>query len=442
MIQADLTQGPVSEHLRRMTIPMIWGILSIMSMNLVDTWYVAQLGTEPLAAMSFTIPIVSILLSLAFGIGIGSSSLISRAIGAGESKTVRLYATQSLFIGLLIAASFAAIGYNTIDPTFKALGAPDELMPLIHEFMDIWFLGSFIVVIPMVGNSALRAAGNTVIPGVIMMIVAVVNIILDPILIFGYFGLPAMGLAGAALATVISYSFALVIGIYLLTFKLNFLSLSDCKGRIIEAWWHILRLAIPAIGTNLIAPLSVAFTTWMISSQGASAVAGFGVASRIESLCLVVIMAMSSIMGPFVGQNWGAGKRDRVARGLSLTRNFSFAFCTCITVLLLLFSDEIAGFFTKDPSVVKAGSLYLIAVPWSYFFLSLIMLASSTYNGIGQPIPSLLMSFMRLIGLFVPLAFVASYYYDLVGIYLAAAVSNLVVGIGALYGSRHLSNPR
>ncbi len=409
-----------------------------MSMNLVDTWYVGHLGPDPLAAMGFTIPVVSILLSLAFGIGIGSSSLISRAIGAGQTKTVRLYATQSLLIGLVIAASFAVIGYHNITPIFQTLGAPDHLMPLIREFMDIWFLGSFIVVIPMVGNSALRAAGNTTIPGIIMMVVAVVNIILDPILIFGYFGLPAMGLAGAAIATVISYSFALFIGMYLLTIKLRFLSLGDCKGRIMQSWIDILRLAIPAIGTNLIAPLSVAFATWLVAAHGTDAVAGFGVASRIESLCLVVIMAMSSIMGPFVGQNWGAGRHDRVALGLILTRRFSLSFCFGATLVLMMFSEEISRLFTQDQNVVDASSHYLFAVPWSYFFLAVIMITSSSYNGMGKPVPSLLMSFMRLIGLFVPIAYLGSIYFGLDGIYAGAALSNFIVGLGALWGSRAL----
>ena len=417
---------------------MIWGIFAIMSMNLVDTWFVAKLGTDPLAAMGFTIPVVSVLLSLAFGIGIGSSSLISRAIGAKETKTVRLYATQSLFIGLVIASSFAVLGYHSIDIIFAALGAPEALMPLIHEFMDIWFVGSFIVVIPMVGNSALRAAGNTMIPGVIMMAVAVVNIILDPILIFGYFGFPAMGLAGAATATIISYSVALVMGLYLLGVRMRFLSLHDCRGRVREAWYQILRLAIPAMGTNLIAPLSVAFATWMVSWYGPTAVAGFGVASRIESLCLVVIIAISSIMGAFVGQNWGAKKRDRVGEALRITTRFSLIFCIINTLVLALFGEQISAFFTDDIDVISASSEYLIWAPWSYFFLAVIMLLSSAYNGMGQPMPSLLMSFLRLIGVFIPLAFIFAHYFGLIGVYAAGALANLIVGVGAIIGARKL----
>src|SRR3990167_3924051 len=130
-----------------MTLPMIGGILAIMSMNIVDTFYVAQLGTPPLAAMGFTIPVISVLLSLAFGIGIGTSSVIARAIGAREFDQVKSYTTQSMFIAFFIAALFAFTGYHTMDVFFPILGAPPELMPLIKEFMNVWFLGSFVVVI-------------------------------------------------------------------------------------------------------------------------------------------------------------------------------------------------------------------------------------------------------------------------------------------------------
>jgi putative MATE family efflux protein len=421
-----------------MTIPMIWGILAIMSMNLVDTFYVAQLGTEPLAAMGFTIPIVSILLSLAFGVGIGVSSVISRAIGSGEQTLVKSYATQSLFIGLSIAISFAIVGYHFMDEIFMALGAPKSLMPRIHQFMDIWFLGSFVVIIPMVGNSALRAAGNTKVPGFIMVLVAVINIILDPILIFGWFGFPRMELAGAALATVISYSAALLLSLYLLMIRMRFLSLSACKGLVIKSWKDILYIAIPAVGTNLIAPISVAITTWMVAQHSAEAVAGFGVASRIESICLVVIMGISSIMGPFVGQNLGAKRYDRIVYGLKISIRFVCVWSLSIALLLGVFGDSITRAFTDDPLVQASATSYFIWVPITYAFLGIIMLVSSMSNGLGRPTPSLVMSFLRLVGLYLPLAFLLGDMLGLEGIYLAGAIANILVGALALMWKKKL----
>lgn len=409
-----------------------------MSMNIVDTFFVGQLGTDELAAMGFTIPIVSILLSLAFGVGIGSSSVIARALGSNQSEQVKSYATQSIIIALVIALSFAVLGYTFMDEIFRLLGAPPHLFPLLHDFMDIWFLGSFVVVVPMVGNSALRAAGNTKVPSVVMITVAVANIILDPILIFGLFGAPRMELAGAALATVISYSIALVMALYLLVYKLKFVSFHACVFRVSESWKAILRIAVPATGTNLIAPLSVAITTWLVARIGPEAVAGFAVASRIESICLVVVMALSSIMGPFVGQNWGAGRRDRVHEGLQKSFRFTAIWCLSAAALLGVSGQFVVSQFAEDPDVIESAVTYLWLVPISYAFLGIIMVTSSAANGTGDPKPSLVMSFMRLIGLYLPLVVVLASLYQLHGIYLASTIANIIVGLGALKWSRRL----
>ena len=437
-MKSDLTQGDVGTHLYRMSVPMIWGILAIMSMNIVDTFYVGQLGTDPLAAIGFTMPITSILLSLAFGIGIGTSSVIARAIGAQAPQRVKSYATQALFIALSVAGSFALLGFHYMDTIFTWLGAPARLMPLIHDFMDIWFMGSFLVVVPMVGNSAIRAAGKTRIPSLIMISVAVINIVLDPLLIFGLAGFPELGLAGAALATVISYSVALVMGIYYLIRRFDFLSWRACYQDVVAAWRAILHLAIPATGTNLIAPLSVALTTWMVARFGPEAVAGFSVAARVESLCIVVIMGVSSIMGPFVGQNWGADARHRVAQGLSITFRFVTLWGLGVSIVLWLLAPTVSSWFSEDPRVISSAAWYLYLVPVSYLFLGIIMLSSATANGMGNPTPSLVMSFMRLLGLYLPLAFGLSYFLDLAGIYLAASLANILVGLGAILWSRPL----
>lgn len=441
MIKHNLTQGDVGKHLYSMTGPMIWGIFSIMSMNIVDTFYVGQLGTDPLAAMSFTIPVVSILLSLAFGIGIGASSVIARAIGSQEHILVKSYTTQSLFIALTIAITFAISGYHSMDLIFELLGAPKHLMPLIHQFMDIWFLGSFVVVIPMVGNSAIRAAGNTKLPSIVMISVALVNIILDPILIFGLFGFPKMELAGAALATVISYSVAFFLGLYFLAFKFRFLSWSSCYKDVFKHWHAILRIAIPAIGTNLIAPISIAITTWLVARYSPESVAGFGVASRIESLFLVVIMGISSIMGPFVGQNWGAGQYTRVSQALKISFSFTSIWGISSAILLWFFAAPIAGLFSEDQLVIDSAAIYLQIMPITYLFLAVIMIASSTANGMGNPLPSLIMSFLRLIALYIPLALIFAYYFNLLGIYLAGAIANIIVGFGAYIWVKRLKLP-
>ena len=205
-LKANLTEGDPGKTIMKLTGPMMIGMIGMVIFNLVDTLYIGRLGTEALAAMSFTLPVVMLQGSISMGLGVGVSAVISRAIGAGNQEKVKRLTTDSLFLSVLIVTSFVVLGYLTIDPLFRLLGAEGELLILVKQYMSIWYVGVPFVVIPMIGNSAIRAAGNTVIPSGIMLTAITVNIVLDPLLIFGIGPFPRMELAGAALATVIARS--------------------------------------------------------------------------------------------------------------------------------------------------------------------------------------------------------------------------------------------
>lgn len=432
----DLTQGDEKAHLIRLTLPMVWGIMAVILVNVVDTLFVGQLGTEPLAAMSFTFPVVMVISSLAFGIGTGASSLVARAIGSKDYSLVRSYATQSIIIAFLVAVIFAITGWFTITPLFQLLGAEPKLLPYLHDYMGVWYMGCFLIVVPMVGNAAIRASGDTRLPSYVMMVVALVNLILDPILIFGLFGFPRLELVGAALASVIAYSVAFMVSLYILKVKLNFLTLAACSRQVVSVWKSILHLAIPAAGTNLIAPLSVAITTWLVADYGNEAVAGFGVASRIESFGLVILFALSSVMAPFIGQNFGAQQYARMQRGVTLSFNFSWGWGVVLALLFWVLADSLSGLFTSDPAAIAAANQYLYIVPISYGLLGIVYIASNVANGVGEPKPALVMSFLRLVVLYLPLAWGLSAWLGLNGLYVATSLANILVGLGAFYWSR------
>ena len=195
--------GPVGPSLIRLAIPMIFGLVSILLINLVDTFYISLIGVKELVAISFTFPVTFTLMSFSFGIGIGAAAVISRAIGEGDHHRVQRLTTDSLLLVALIILVVAGLSYLNLDAIFRLMGASDESFPLIEEFMIPWLMGVVFVVIPIVGNSAIRATGDTKTPSIIMVIAAVVNAVLDPILIFGYGPFPEMGIRGAAIATVI-----------------------------------------------------------------------------------------------------------------------------------------------------------------------------------------------------------------------------------------------
>lgn len=441
MTKRDLTTGSERNHLIQMTIPTIWGMLAIMSMHLADTWFVGRLGTDKLAAMGFTFPVVMIIGSLALGIGTGASSLIARAIGSGQIDWVRSYTTQSVIIAFSIALVFAIVGILTVDPLFRLLGAPAHLLPLIHDYMDIWYLGCFLIVMPIVGNAGIRAAGNTRLPSYVLVSVAVVHIALNPVFIFGLFGFPRMELQGAAVSTVIAYAAASAFTVYVLGFKLKFLSLEACRQRVAQSWKAILRIAVPAASTNLIAPFAAAITTWMVAQYGSDAVAGYGVASRIESLSLIVLGALSATLAPFAGQNWGARQLDRLNHALDLSFHFSWLWGLGIAVLLWFNAEGVIGWFTHEPSAVESAKHYLYIVSATFGLMGVIMIVSSVANGMGAPAPAMIMT-LSLLAVYLPLAWLLPQWFGLDGIYMATAAANALVGIGAFVWAKHKCSRR
>ncbi|MGB3536459.1 MAG: MATE family efflux transporter [Microcoleaceae cyanobacterium] len=426
-----LTEGPVGVQLVKLTLPMVWGVFAVIAFNLVDTYFVGQLGTAQLAAMSFTFPVVMVFGSLAIGLGIGASSVIARAIGEGDRNKVQLLTTNSLTLSVLIVGVFVIIGFATIDPLFKLLGASSALLPLIREYMEIWYLGMICLVVPMVGNSAIRAAGDTKIPSLIMTLAAVVNIGLDPLLIFGWGEIPALGLKGAALATVISRSTTLMASLMVLHFRERMILWSlSCFKQVWGCWQEILKVSLPAAGTNIISPISIGIITSLLAQYSPEVVAGFGISSRIEAFALIVLMAISATMGPFVGQNWGAKQYHRVNRALHLSFIFCIGWGVFLAVVLWIGAPWMITRFDDNPEVVATATQYLKLVPLSYSAMGVFLVGNSAFNALGKPIPALIMTLTRMIFLYIPLAYLGNWILGLKGIFIAALIANLGVGLG------------
>ena len=297
---AKLTQGPVGRHLVDMTLPMLLGITTMMAQSFIDTWFLGRVGDRALAGYSFGFPILMIVTSVAIGLGAGTSSVVARAIGAENHARAKRLVTDSLILSFLITGAVSMVGIATIDPLFRLLGAPEDMIPMIRSFMTILYSGVPFVVVGMVGMSSMRATGDTRLPSKLMIGGAILNVILDPIFIFGVGPIPAMGLDGAATAGLIARGAIFIGTLYLMLRKLDMVSFARPDAtELRRSWADILHVGLPAAGTNVIVPVGMAVITAMIARFGPEAVAGFGVASRIESLVLVIYYAMSAIIGPF-----------------------------------------------------------------------------------------------------------------------------------------------
>lgn len=323
MKNRDLTTGNIKQQLISMTGPMIFGMLGMVIFNLVDTYFIGKLGVKELAAIGFSFPVVMFINSFALGIGIGTSSLVSRNIMTQKKEQVQKLATRAILLGLFVVITVVITGKSTISPLFKTLGADEDLLPLITDYMSIWYYGILFVVMPMIGNNIVRATGNTLIPALIMITSAVINAVLDPLLIFGMGPFPEMGLKGAALATVIGRSSGFVVILFILIKKLKLVTLRiGTVKEIFSTWKKVLYVAGPASITLLITPISFGIITKILANYGEYAVAGFGVATRVESFAVMVINALGSVLVIFAGQNISRHRTDRIKKAIRCSTIF------------------------------------------------------------------------------------------------------------------------
>ncbi len=440
--KATLTKGSVSSVILKQTGPMIIGMLGIVIFNLVDTFFIGKLGTEALAAMGFTIPVVMLQGAIAMGLGVGTSAVVSRAIGEGDEYEVKRLTTDSLLLSITIVTVIITVGIFTITPLFSGMGAKNHILELVRQYIFIWYLGVPFVVIPMIGNNAIRAAGNTVIPSTIMMIAVIINIILDPILIFGWGKIPALGLKGAAIATVFARFTTFTASLLILHFKFNMLTIHIPSFTIIkDSWYRILHIGTPAAITQLLIPFTLFFLTKIIAGFGEEAVAAMGVSSRLEMLALSPIMALSATMIPFIGQNDGAGKIDRIKSGINFSFKIALIGGAVSSLILILGGRFFASKFDSNPEVINITAKYLSIASLSYGFLGISWICSSSFSALKKPLNSTMLNFIKMIILYLPFAWIFSKTFGLTGIFWSASLSSFAVGIiGVLWIKKSLNS--
>ena len=428
-----LTVGPVSGSILSMMLPMALGILVMIGNGLVDAYFIGQLGYAQLAAVSYAFPVWFVAAGIVMGLGTGTSSVLSRFIGAGDTKSVKQIATHSMILAVLAGAVVTAIGLLSIESLFGLLGANEETMPFVKSYMTIYYWGSLFLGIPFIGNSILRANGDAKTPSLLVAFSAIVNAVLDPILIFGWFGFPEMGVAGAALASVISTVAFLLASLWVLIFRDNLLtSIGHSLSSMISSWKQVLHVGLPAIASNLIAPVSSALVTALVSTYGQEAVAAYGLAGRIEALVIVLLMALGGATAPYVGQNYGAKKFDRLVDGFKFSARFALFYSIFCILLLYFISSTIIGVFTDNEDVIRLAMIQLMICPWGYGFLGIASICNGSFNAFARPLPAMTISISRTLVIYVPLAYLLAYYFGFQGIHIAQVLANIFAGCVAI----------
>lgn len=428
MSKSDLTQGPVGQTLFRLTAPMMMGVSSMILVSMIEIGFIGQLGTSAVAAVTFAFPVTMSLSSIALGISIGTSSVIARSVGSGDMEEVRRLSTHGLTLIAILIVLLSTLGWFTISPVFEALGATPDTLPIIHDYMTLYFPGTVLFTLGMVAGSIMRANGNATIPGVVMTIAALLNLALDPIFIFGWFGFPALGVQGAALAMILSRLFAFVLLLHYIK-RFQLINLSAITDRFWVSTKRILHVGVPAMATQLIGPISAAIITRILASHGEAVVAGFGVAARLEAVAVMLLFALSGSIGPFVGQNFGANKLSRVRAGMSAAYRFCLFWSLFSATVLFFAAQHIVPLFESNPIAIETAVFFLLIVPWSHGLWGVLMMASASFNALGKPLPSTALSFMRMFLVNIPIALIANKYWGYQGVFVATFIANCLLGL-------------
>lgn len=463
-----LLNMPVKKALITLAAPAAVGMLMTFLFQLVDSYFIGQLGSAKLAAISFSYPVYFFLISFFMGTAIAVSAKVGQALGSQDEVKAQGLASLSLTFFMLLTFALGSLAYAfeafSINAIFALLGAKAEMLSLIGEYMLPLYIGLFLLLGTLVANSALMAKGVMVKSTLVMALGGLINLVLDYLLIFGFdlnilnYQLHPMGLAGAAWATVISWAVMFILMFVLLVhqqlFKLSPLILTRAKAWSQAREWfkEIYSLAVPAIAAQILAPIAIAVVTRFVAMTGGdegseAAVAAYGLVIRIESLGLVGILALSVIMTPFIAQNYGSlsnneasgnnAAMQRLDQAIAYSGRMAVYWGLIFYGLMLFLIEPLVSLFTNDPEIIEHSKYYFYIVGISMPAFGLLLMATSFFNGVQQGNQSLRLTLVKSLLLTIPLAVAGFFIADAIGIWFGIAIANI---IGAVYAGRLLNN--
>ncbi len=435
-LKDDILNGPIIKTLLTLGWPVIVSNIIQTLYNIVDTYWLGRLGKVAVSAPTVGFPVVFLLISIGMGFSIAGVSLVSQHTGAGSEENANQAAGQ--VIGFMIVSSIilAVIGYVVAPGLLQSLmGVPEDVFPKALSYIRIIFAGLPLMFLFFSFRSLMRGVGDMITPMILSSVSALLNgVILDPILIFGLGGIPALGVSGAALATISSRGLAALAGFYLLFsgkvgIDLNF-------NHLILKWhWlkQILKIGLPSsIGQAGTAVGSV-ILMGLISRLGVVAVTAYGIGQRIIRVLNVAIWGLASPLTTMVGQNIGAEQEDRAE--LVANRSFVLSFSVILVMAVIAFGlrQPIFRIFIDDSEVIETGARFLSIFIWSVPFFGLFRLVSSVFRGSGHTRPPMVMSLVRLLPLRIGVSFLLAFgviglSLGADGIWLGMTISNLVTG--------------
>lgn len=418
---------PIVPLLFRLSIPSIIAMAIQAFYSVVDSIYVGRLGTDALSALSLSFPLQMIIIAIAVGTGIGTSSLISRLLGKGERENAANAAEHVILISLFYGIIIAAVGYFFSDRLLLIFTNDQNLIRLGTRYISIIYIGSIALFFPMISNNILRGEGNTFIPMVVMVIGAVINIVLDPLLIYGIWIFPKLGIEGAAVATVTA---RLLSGVYLVSMlfsdknelKMDLKSFNFDFNVIVE----IYRVGFPAMIMQFLASFMLAGMNKILASFTTTALAAAGIYFRLQSFIFMPVFGLNQGFMPIVGYNYGHNNPKRMLKTIKVAGLVGFAFTMLGFILFQTIPEQLVSLFNNDPELIRIGSNALQRISIAFPIIGPAIIISTTFQALGKGLPSLFFSFLRQIIVLLPLMYLLGQWYGLNNLWYAFPISEVI----------------
>jgi putative MATE family efflux protein len=415
-----LTTAPISTLIRQLAVPASIGFFFNTMYNVVDTYFAGLISTQALAALSLSFPVFFIIIAMGSGIATGATALIGTAMGAADRDRARLFAAQSLTFGVCITVGLTAAGPLAAPFLFRLLGASDAYLHDCLRYMDTIFAGTLFFMLVFMLNAMLNAQGDTRSYRNFLLAAFGLNVLLDPWFIYGGFGLPAMGIRGIALATVLVH----LIGCVYLGYKVyRTRILAGCPRQCLwprsEPFREIAHQGFPASLNFMTIALGTFVITFFVSKFGQEAVAAYGIGLRVEQIVLLPTIGLNVATLTLVAQNHGAGLAGRVRESLHTALLYGGGISAVGTVLVLVFSRLCMAVFTDDPTVIRIGVSYLHVDALVLYAYVLIFVNIAALQGLKQPVFAMLLGLYRQIAapLIVFYAFTDVFHFGVKGIW-------------------------
>ncbi|MGF1876395.1 MATE family efflux transporter [Photobacterium frigidiphilum] len=423
---APISQSELARQLFKMTWPMLFGVLSLLSFQLVDSAFIGQLGVLPLAAQGFTLPMQMVIIGLQVGLGIATTSLISRVLGANEPERAKQLGGLVVITGGIGVFAICWLIWLLRGPVLNLLDAPLNVYPVIDAYWPVWLGSSWTGAMLYFAYSLCRANGNTMLPGIMMVVTSILNMLLDPLFIFTF----DMGLVGAAWATIVAFGIGML-AVFPLVIKRHWMSFQFEGLDIPASIKELGNIMAPAMLSQLLPPLSSMFATKLVASFGAATVAAWALGSRLEFFSIVVVLALTMSMPPMVGRMLGEKDIHRIKALVNISIKFLLGWQLAVAAVLFIASPYLAELLTSEESVRSVLLIHLTWVPISLGSLGICMLMVSICNALALPMRALLISGLRLFVCFLPLLWLGTQLLGLNGLFIGAMVGNFAAGIMA-----------